>query len=85
VSIDKPIFRIGKEKSFVDFYIGDSTAISRCHANIITKANQYYIVDTNSTNHTYVNGSMLESNVETVIAHQNKIRLVNEDFLFLLC
>ena len=82
IVLDKPVFRIGKEKSYVDYFIGDNTAISRSHANILTKENEYYIVDTNSTNHTYVNGIMIQSNVETKLTHGTKIQLANEEFEF---
>ncbi len=84
IKLDKPVFRIGKEKSYVDYFIGDNSAISRSHANIITREGEYFVVDTNSTNHTYVNGQMLQSNVETKIAHGTKIKLANEDFEFKL-
>lgn len=43
---------------------------------------KYYVVDTNSTNHTYVNGQLLQSNIETEIAHGAVVRLANEDFEF---
>ena len=82
ILLDKPVFRIGKERSYVDYFIGDNTAISRSHANILTKDNGYYIVDTNSTNHTYVNGVMIQSNVETKLTHGTKIQLANEEFEF---
>lgn len=55
INLTKPVFRIGKEKSYVDYFVSDNTAVSRSHANIITRGNKYYIVDTNSTNHTFVN------------------------------
>ena len=51
ISVNKPVFRIGKERSYVDYFIGDNTAISRSHANIVTRDGAYYLVDTNSTNH----------------------------------
>ena len=38
------------------YFIGDNTAVSRSHANIITREGRCFILDTNSTNHTYVNG-----------------------------
>lgn len=82
ILLDKPVFRIGKEKSYVDYFIGDNTAISRSHANIISKEGEYFVVDTNSTNHTYLNGAMLSSNVETKISHGAKIKLANEEFEF---
>ena len=84
ISINKPVYRIGKERSYVDYFIGDNTAISRSHANIVTREGAYFIVDTNSTNHTFVNGTMIQSNVETAIAHGDTIRLANEDFEFKL-
>lgn len=84
IELNKPVFRIGKERSYVDYFVSDNTAVSRSHANIINKDNEFYIVDTNSTNHTYVNGSMIQSNVETKIEHGTKIRLANEDFEFFM-
>ncbi len=84
ISLNKPVFRIGKEKSYVDYFIGDNTAISRSHANFITREGEYFVADTNSTNHTYVNGVMIQSNVETKLAHGDKVRLANEDFEFKL-
>ena len=82
IPINKPVFRIGKERSFVDYFIADNTAISRSHANIITKNQVYYIMDTNSTNHTYVNGTMIASNVETPITSGDIVKLANEEFCF---
>lgn len=84
IEINKPVFRIGKEKSYVDYFISDNTAVSRSHANIICKENQYFVVDTNSTNHTYVNGGMIQSNVETNLSHGTKLRFANEEFEFRL-
>ncbi len=84
IPLNKPVFRIGKERSYVDYFIGDNTAISRSHANLVNRNGDFYIVDTNSTNHTYVNGTMIQSNVETKLTHGTKIRLANEDFEFRL-
>lgn len=82
ILLNKPVFRIGKERSYVDYFIGDNTAISRSHANIVNNNGTFFVVDTNSTNHTYVNGKMISSNVATRLAHGTKIRLANEDFEF---
>ena len=84
IMVDKPVFRIGKERSYVDYFIADNTAISRSHANIVSRDGEYFIVDTNSTNHTYVNGTMIRSNTETKLAHGAKIMLANESFEFML-
>ena len=82
INLNKPVFRIGKEKSYVDYFIGDNTAISRSHANFISRDGEYFVTDTNSTNHTYVNGVMIQSNVEMKLTHGDKVRLANEDFEF---
>lgn len=84
VAVNKPIFRIGKEKSYVDYFISDNTAISRSHADIVVKGNNYYLVDHNSTNHTFVNGTIIESGVENKINPGDKIRFANEEFDFIL-
>lgn len=84
IVIDKPVFRIGKERSYVDYFVADNTAVSRSHANIITRENRYFIVDTNSTNHTFVDGQMIPSNAEIEIKSGARIRLANEDFEFKL-
>lgn len=82
ISINKPVFRIGKEKSYVDYFIADNTAISRSHCNIHTENGEYFIEDTNSTNHTYVNGKLINSNIKTKIVSGDKIKLANEEFTF---
>lgn len=82
VIINKPVFRIGKENSYVDYFISDNSAISRSHANIICRDDSYFIVDTNSTNRTYVNGVMIQSNIEIQINDKDIVRLADEDFEF---
>lgn len=78
----KNIVRIGKQKEYVDIVISDNVAISRNHANIISRNGKYFIVDTNSVNHTYVNGEVIPSNVEVMINLGTKIELANEEFTF---
>lgn len=82
ISLNRPVFRIGKERSFVDYLISDNTAVSRSHANFIRKDGACFVVDTNSTNHTYINGSMIPSNVETALHDGDKVCLANEEFQF---
>lgn len=84
IMLDKPVYRIGKEKSYVDYFVSDNTAVSRSHANIINRDGVFYVMDTNSTNHTYVNGAMIQSNLETKLEQGTKIRLANEEFVFYL-
>lgn len=82
IDINKPVFRIGKEKSYVDYFIGDNNTISRLHADIISRDNRYYLKDNNSTNHSYINGSMIQGNQEAELFDGAVITLSNEDFEF---
>ena len=82
IDINKDVFKIGKQSSYVDYFIPDNAAISRSHASIITRDNRYYIIDTNSTNHTYIEGRMISPNQEFEIKGGQIIRLANEDFEF---
>lgn len=84
ISLNKPVFRVGKERGYVDYHVGDNVAISRSHASFITRDDKCFVVDTNSTNHTFVNGNMIQSGVETQISDGDLIRLANEDFEFKL-
>lgn len=82
VSVDKPVFRIGKEKSYVDYFVMNNNAVSRIHADISTKADSYFIKDNNSTNHTFVNGTMIPVNQNVQIFDGDSIMLANEPFEF---
>lgn len=83
ILLERDIFRIGKERSYVDYCIGNNPTVSRSHADILRKKGQFYIVDNNSTNHTYINGKVIPSNEEVLLVHGTKIRLSNEEFEFL--
>ncbi|ROR28677.1 pSer/pThr/pTyr-binding forkhead associated (FHA) protein [Mobilisporobacter senegalensis] len=82
IQINKQVFKLGKERSFVDYCIGNNPAVSRSHANIIKKGEAFYIMDMNSKNRTYVNETMIPSNTEVEITHGCMIRLANEEFEF---
>lgn len=82
LTIDKPVVRIGKEEKYVDLTISGNVAVSRSHASIISREGNYYIIDLNSTNRTYVDGQVIPSNIETPIKHGSRITLANEEFAF---
>lgn len=82
IDINKPVFRLGKEKSYVDYFVMSNNAVSRIHADIITENNQYFIKDNNSTNHTFVNGTMIPVNQNVEIFDGDALMLANEPFEF---
>ena len=81
VAIKKSVFRIGKERNCADFYIANDK-VSRNHADIVTRGTQYYIIDLNSTNYTYLNGKRIPAQCEVELRDGDLIRLANEEFLF---
>lgn len=84
VEINKNIFRIGKEKSYVDYCIMDNTAVSRSHADIIRKNDEFYIVDNNSLNHTFLNSKQIPSSQMQKLEDFMVIKLADEIFEFRL-
>ena len=57
-------------------------AVSRSHADIIWRNNEYFIRDNYSTNGTFVNMTTITSNQEIKIKHEDEIVLANEVFEF---
>ena len=82
MDINKPVFRIGKERSYVDYFVANNNAISRIHADIITKNNSFFVKHENSTNGTYVNGNRLTPNEEVQVFDGDIITFSNEEFEF---
>ena len=82
ISINKPVFRLGKEKSYVDYFVTNNIAVSRSHADIITRNNRYFVKDLNSKNHTYINGEELPVHYEIEIHNGDQLKLGNEEFIF---
>lgn len=82
ISINKPVFRLGKERSYVDYFVTNNNAVSRSHADVITRGNKYFISDLNSKNHTYINDQILAVQCETEIRDGDCLKLGNEEFIF---
>lgn len=76
------ITKIGREPSNSDYCIRDNMAIGRCHASIVKKNSEYFIIDNNSKNHTYVDGRRIVSGEEQLLSNGIKFTLANEDFEF---
>ena len=82
VAINKERFCIGRERSRVDFCIGDNSAVGRLHAIILTRDGKSYIVDQNSRNFTFVNDVRSYANTETELKDGARISLGDEEFIF---
>lgn len=79
ITINKPLFKIGKDAMEVDCFI-DNPVISRKHAHIIFDNNIIYLRDNNSTNGTFINGEKIKGDFEVQVNEGDIITLGNEDF-----
>ena len=84
VDIVKQLFRIGKERSKVDYCITNNNSVSRVHADIVFKNGGYYLIDNNSTNYTFVNGQLIPAKQEVAISDGDRIKFAEEEFIFKL-
>lgn len=84
VDIVKQLFRVGKERNKVDFCITNNNSVSRIHADIVFKNGQYYIIDNNSTNYTFLNGQMVPAKQEVALSDGDRIKFAEEEFVFKL-
>jgi len=82
VMIRGETFKIGKEKSYVDYFVENNATVSRSHADIVRREYGFRIIDNNSTNHTYVNGRQIPSNEEVPLEDGARILLGSEEFTF---
>jgi len=82
IPINKPVFRLGKERSYVDYFVTNNNAVSRGHADIITRGQKYFVIDRNSKNKTYINGQAIPPQCECEILDGSRLVLGNEEFLF---
>lgn len=81
IIINRDVFKIGKEKSYVDYFI-DNDAVSRNHANIIRQQDSFFVVDQESRNHTYMNGRKIPSKEYIRLESGQHLILANEVFTF---
>ena len=82
VAITKPVFRIGKEKTYVDFFVSGNETVSRSHADIIIRGQRCFVRDLNSKNRTFINDLPIKPDTEFELFDGDYLRLANEDFRF---
>ena len=81
VGREDPIGNIYPDIDLTDFG-GDERGVSRQHARITLQDNQYYIIDLQSTNFTYVNQQRLQPNLPTPLHDGDEIQFGRLKVLF---
>lgn len=82
ITISKPEFWIGTDPGKVDYCVEGNPAVSRQHAVIRKREEQYFIQDNHSTNKTYVNNRELGKGQEFFLSDGDGIIIANEKFEF---
>lgn len=82
ILINRNIFKLGKDAAYVDYCIKNNPTVSRNHADIVRKADGYYLVDKGSLNHTFVDGKKLEPDEYRKLKNGCLFQLANEVFQF---
>lgn len=75
-------FTVGRERSKVDYCVGDNSNISRIHARFVVRDGKTYIVDNKAANGTFVNGVKARAGQEIELNNGDKIVLADEKFEF---
>lgn len=77
--LTKEVTTIGRPDSELHFYpdveIDLDDAVSRRHAEVLRRDDQFYVVDAGSTNGTMLNGEKLPPHEERLLAHGDRIRV----------
>lgn len=82
VEIDKKSLLIGRMESFVD-YVVNSSAVGKIHAEILDEGGDFYIMDCNSRNGTFLNDIRILPNTKNKVSNNDVLRFANKEFIFL--
>ncbi len=82
VEINKKSILIGRLESFVDYVINNS-AIGKIHAEIIQEGEEFYIMDCNSRNGTFLNDNRILPNTKNRVSSNDLLRFANKEFIFM--
>ena len=81
ISILHKEFMVGKSVN-CDYQIIDNKKVSRKHAIFRISNGECYVRDNASTNHTFINGQLLQPGVEVMLSNDDNIRMGDEEFKY---
>ena len=82
IAISKPIFKIGRDQGVNDYAVVDNKFVGHFHCRVITRGEEYFLVDDNSKNHTFVDDEIIAPGKEFKLSHGQIVKLANEQFEF---
>jgi len=81
IEIDKKSLLIGRMENFVD-YVVNSSAVGKIHAEILDEGGEFYLMDCNSRNGTFLNESRIVPNTKNKVNNNDVLRFANKEFIF---
>ncbi|MBO4898407.1 MAG: FHA domain-containing protein [Clostridia bacterium] len=80
IKLNKEVVTVGRLRKQCDYAI-ENNKISKIHAEFIVRDGNYYVIDCNSTNGTFINGGTqrITSNVEHQLFDGDRVTLANVD------
>lgn len=81
IPILKTEFMVGKSPD-ADYQITDNRKVSRRHATFRISNGECYVRDNNSTNHTFINGKLIQPEFEIMLSNDDYIRMGDEEFKY---
>ena len=84
IQISKNSILIGRMENFVD-YIISSSAIGKIHAEILREGENFYVMDCNSKNGTFLNDNRILPNTKNSIKNNDTLRFANREYIFINC
>lgn len=82
VVISKDHFRIGRERSNVDYCISDDSNVGRLHAEIVSAGSKTYVVDKNSRNSTFVNDVRCTPNERVELKDGDRVMFADDEYTY---
>ena len=84
IPITKPVFYLGRDVEGNDHAITDNIYVGHRHCHIVSRGGEFFVVDDNSKNRTFIDGTSIPAGQEVRLTHGCTLRLANEDFEFRL-
>lgn len=82
-NIRKERFLVGRNSDLADLII-DEKSVGRVHAEILTKGDEYFIIDKDSKNGTFINNERLTNGQEYRLINNSSIIFANKEYKFLM-
>lgn|GEM_PF-2215613 len=82
IELDKKSILVGRMEGFVDTVIR-SSAVGKIHAELLCEEGDFYIIDCNSRNGTFINDKRIVPNSKIKIQNNDTIRFANKEFKFI--